>query len=320
MKPLASAILLLVFYASVGWTAEPAEIGSTKPWWAVLDVPELPGDRFEKTKVGPPRNVSREDRRWLAAEAALLELRIAWEGKNPEELISLMCSAHPKQLEGVSSILADKGNEILLEQLLARGETARAALKAHVGDQRVLYNMLFSEGTSLGQVCEGLLSRPLKVNRLRPKAGRFAAEAEVTPGVFVAYYQFDIAWELEDGSFEAVHTQRPERRQFFQMNTTYLATPWQRVAVKWVGVGVPITLRAWQGRLYLIVFDRESDFSHIRFRYYEQNKCLFTEIARQVPQGDCHSEPLAEQGQRHPRRSHESGRGRNCQGNEPGGY
>jgi hypothetical protein len=39
----------------------------------------------------------------------------------------------------------------------------------------------------------------------------------------------------------------------------------------------PISLREWEGKLFLITFDR-SDFSHIRFRYYAEHGNGFKEI------------------------------------------
>ena len=122
------------------------------------------------------------------------------------------------------------------------------------------------------------------VNRLVKQAGTRTQEAEVAPGQFVTYQEHLIVWELEDGSWEGVHGRRTEKAKPHQKDSSTLVIPWQGGEVRWTGVGVPITLRAWNEQLYLITFDRETDFSKIRFRYYRQDSATLVEMpAAQFP-------------------------------------
>jgi hypothetical protein len=273
-------VIAIPVLCSVGWSTDRVKPdGNEKAkWWVVPDVDEQPGDKIEKIgRQQQPYNASRGRRRTDAAKAHLIELRIDWSKKTPEELIGLLCSAPAKELQGVSSVLASEGNQLIFEALLSLGEAAKPALRAHANDPRIPY----TDQDSVGKFCNDILAVPpkFKFNRLVPRAGAQASEAEVSPGLFVRYREFSIVWELQDGSFSAVHTQPSEKEKFYQKYTTYLEIPWQRRPVYWVGVGDRLALRAWEGRLYLIVFDRETDFERIRFRYYRQKDDLLTEIA-----------------------------------------
>jgi len=101
---------------------------------------------------------------------------------------------------------------------------------------------------------------------------------EVAPGEFIEYQEHLVLWEPKQTSFEAIHALPAEEQRFFQRDTTWLSIPWQNREVLWVGFGIPITLRAHEGRLYLIVFDRDSDFHRIRFRYFRQDHNTLAEI------------------------------------------
>lgn len=57
-----------------------------------------------------------------------------------------------------------------------------------------------------------------------------------------------------------------------------LVIPWNGQQVTWEAVAIPFTLREFDGALYVAAFDRETDFSHCRFRYYKQDGTSFTEI------------------------------------------
>ena len=103
--------------------------------------------------------------------------------------------------------------------------------------------------------------------------------AEVTPGYFLTYREHVILWNLKYKDFGAVHALPTRQAEFWQKDTHYLAISWKGVDVFWGGVGVPVTLRAYDGTLYLIVFDRDSDSSKIRFRYFRQDSNIFREIS-----------------------------------------
>ena len=56
-----------------------------------------------------------------------------------------------------------------------------------------------------------------------------------------------------------------------------LSIPWQGKEVHWKGAGIAVTLREWEGKLYLIAFDR-SQMENVRLRYYRQEGQTFSEI------------------------------------------
>lgn len=93
-------------------------------------------------------------------------------------------------------------------------------------------------------------------------------------------------WKLEDESFQGVHTKRAEARRFFQKDTTYLRVTVADRSVDWVGLGTPVVIRESEDTLYLVVFDRETDFAQIRFRFFAERHNGFHEIpAREFPGG-----------------------------------
>lgn len=121
-------------------------------------------------------------------------------------------------------------------------------------------------------------ANPPRINRLKKTERLSEKEAEVLPGRFVAYKEYLVSWDLEDGSFAAVHALESEKPAFYQTDHSFLLIPIDGREVRWIGVGVPISLRLWEDRLYLIVFDRETDFSRIRFRYYREEHGVLAEI------------------------------------------
>ncbi len=125
----------------------------------------------------------------------------------------------------------------------------------------------------LPSVCRGV------ENRLVREAVDIRGRAEVEPGRFIDYREHAERWGLKYKSFGAVHLLSTPKAEFFQHDTTYLSIPWQGRQVLWVGPGVPICLRAHSNLLHLVVFDRESDESRIRFRYFRQDHGVLAEIA-----------------------------------------
>lgn len=122
------------------------------------------------------------------------------------------------------------------------------------------------------------------VNKLKRSEKLSERSAEVSPGEFVKYKQHDLTWDLENGSFTAVHSMENEKRKFWQTDIAFIEIAWKDRKIQWVGAGVPISLRVWKGNLHMIVFDRDTDFSKIRFRYYREKHDVLTEIdARDYP-------------------------------------
>lgn len=279
MKSWALLLVLATIWTDIAWTAE-AEKPTPKAWWLVPDVSAQPSDKIETYALGKPFNLSLDERQRDAAEVVLMDLRFEWSKKTPDELIGLICDRPEEELDGVSAIVANQGNQLIFEELLKRGSAAREVLQSHTNDKRQTYGYV----TTIGDMCEQLVGKTVKFNGRRPRAGDAVNEAEVAPGIFVKYQEFLIHWQFEDECFATVHGQPSEREKFYQKDTAYLCIPWQRKPILWVGLGVPITLRVWKDCLYLIAFDRETDFGHIRFRYYRQNDKTFMEIpADQFP-------------------------------------
>ena len=117
-----------------------------------------------------------------------------------------------------------------------------------------------------------------QVNPYRRSEETRTSHVEVTPGRFVPVQRHIVTWDLEDGSFAAVHTRPSAKRTFHQQDHEFVSIPWDSGEVRWLGVGVPVSLRAWEGRLHLIVFDRDSDFEKVRFRFYRQDHNVLSEI------------------------------------------
>jgi hypothetical protein len=115
-------------------------------------------------------------------------------------------------------------------------------------------------------------------NKLISKTITGEGSVEAEPGKFISYNEHMINWDYKHTSFVAVHTMEAPKAKFFQRNTTYLAIPWKGEDVSWVGFGVPIVIRANADLLYLVVFDRETDFSKIRFSYFKQHFSTLEEI------------------------------------------
>ena len=106
------------------------------------------------------------------------------------------------------------------------------------------------------------------------KDGLSAKMVEVEPGRFERVRRYVSTWEPRDGSFEAVHALGVEGRDFYHKDTTHLTLR----GVHWVGVGVPICLRVFEGRLHLIVFDRDHGYERTRFRYFREKHGVLAEI------------------------------------------
>lgn len=125
----------------------------------------------------------------------------------------------------------------------------------------------------VGQICFAISNKLVKEESTSTKT------VEVTSGNFIEYHRHLILWDLKHQSWAAVHALPVQEAKFYQRNTTYLSIPWNGQELFWIGVGVPISLRSYEGNLYMITFDRESDFHKIRFRYYKQEHNVLSEIS-----------------------------------------
>jgi hypothetical protein len=103
-------------------------------------------------------------------------------------------------------------------------------------------------------------------------------QAEVAPGKTVEIKEFAFLWELKKGSWNDVHAEKVPRKLFYQVDTTYLSIPRAKHELLWVGVGVPFLLREWKSALYLVVLDRETSSTRMRFRFYKEDMDCLREI------------------------------------------
>ncbi len=102
---------------------------------------------------------------------------------------------------------------------------------------------------------------------------------EIAPGKYIEYQEHFLHWGLKHESMFAVHALPMQKAKFYQRDTKYLSIPWNGEELFWIGVGIPVSLRSYKDNLYMITFDRESDFRKIRFRYYKQNHNVLSEIS-----------------------------------------
>jgi hypothetical protein len=125
----------------------------------------------------------------------------------------------------------------------------------------------------------------VKLNHLKKTEELLDKQAEVSPGVWIKYQEYRTDWKLENGSWGAVHGMKSEERKFWQTDSRWMSIPWRDQDVTWLGVGVPICLRAWKDELYLVVFDRDTiPVNSARFRFYRQTHGVLAEIsAKEFP-------------------------------------
>lgn len=62
---------------------------------------------------------------------------------------------------------------------------------------------------------------------------------------------------------------------------SHIGIPWNNKLVEWKGEPIPITLREYEGKLFLIAFDR-SNMDKLRLRFYEEDGVTFKEINADV--------------------------------------
>lgn len=146
----------------------------------------------------------------------------------------------------------------------------------HWGKTRVILTCLL---TCILMVIMFLVGKAAITNKLVKKKATLTGTFEVAPDRFVTYQKHIIRWDLKYESFTAVHILPTKKAKFYQKDTDYLSIPWNGQDIFWVGVGAPISIRSYEDKVYMIVFDRESDFSKVRFRYYRQDHNVLSEIS-----------------------------------------
>jgi hypothetical protein len=122
---------------------------------------DLPGDRFAVNPMGAYRyNASREERRQARAAVTLEALRRKLATLAPEAIIGTFELAGPDELwnpVGVRYYELRDATPIIAAELRRRGEAARPALRACVGDRRLIFTGSAGPLLSLGAFCSELL-------------------------------------------------------------------------------------------------------------------------------------------------------------------
>jgi hypothetical protein len=78
--------------------------------------------------------------------------------KSPEELIlAFTPDQSPKKFGGYDYYYKYMANRAVCDELKSRGDAARVALRAHVGDKVRLYEAINGPGNTVGYVCQSLL-------------------------------------------------------------------------------------------------------------------------------------------------------------------
>ncbi len=131
-------------------------------------------------------------------------------------------------------------------------------------------------------MCAIVVSTLLRVFPIKNKLVReeliHSDEVEVSPGKFVPYREYVMAWKPKYESFGAVHGLDWEEDEFYQRTIVVLEVSWKDEQLHWAGFGIPISIRSRENTLYMIVFDKETDCKRARFRYYRQVQGGFSEI------------------------------------------
>lgn len=96
--------------------------------------------------------------------------------------------------------------------------------------------------------------------------------AEIRPGEFLAYKS--VATVIDPELEKALPLEIMKDRE----EISEMVIPWKNNEIRWKGVDIPVSLRAYQDTLYMIGFDRETDFDKTIFRYYKQTENQFKEI------------------------------------------
>jgi len=104
-------------------------------------------------------------------------------------------------------------------------------------------------------------------------------EIEVSPGKFITIERMDKGVD-DQKKYDSVSN---FVRSFWEAVTEPREWTWIRIQrngsiIEWKGVDIPVTIREYNGKLYMIGYDRETDRKKDRFKYYEQMSNTFKEI------------------------------------------
>lgn len=124
-----------------------------------------------------------------------------------------------------------------------------------------------------------LVSTASAANKYVPRSYEDEKTIQVNADQTVRYTAWGIIWRLTDGSWGAIHAGKIEEKKECQKNVASICLFYGKQTVSWVGSGIPVCIRAKANKLYMITFDRETDFSKIEFRYYKQNDNRLVEIS-----------------------------------------
>lgn len=100
-------------------------------------------------------------------------------------------------------------------------------------------------------------------------------DVEVAPGKWLTMVQVDRVLDEELPSVKRM----PDREAVEKMRreeSTELTIPWQSRTVKWKGPDIPVSLREFNGSLFLITYDRSQKVYQLR--YYAQKENAFNAI------------------------------------------
>jgi hypothetical protein len=104
-------------------------------------------------------------------------------------------------------------------------------------------------------------------------------EIEISPGKFITIERMDKGVD-EGKNYDSIGN---IIRSFWEAITepgewTWIRIPWNGFVIEWMGADIPVTVREYDRKLYMIGFDRETNREKFKFRYYEQIGNSFKEI------------------------------------------
>lgn len=113
-----------------------------------------------QTEANRPNNVRENGGSLEGLDAALKDIetfKASLRKKTPEELILAFVPDQPKRWGGYDYYYKYMANDAICAELKSRGDAARVALRAHVGDKVRLYEAISGPGDTVGFVCQSLL-------------------------------------------------------------------------------------------------------------------------------------------------------------------
>lgn len=105
---------------------------------------------------------------------------------------------------------------------------------------------------------------------------RAKKDVEVAPGKWLTMDQVDRVLD-EESQFVKRLPNRQAVEKMRKEESTELTIPWKSLTVSWKGSGIPVSLREFNGSLFLITFDRSQEVYQLR--YYVQKEAAFDAIS-----------------------------------------